>query len=72
MQGPISRFGDTFSNKLVLEYLNSQEQTKDLSVAIKTLSASTMASLFRIMLTPIDTVKTVLQVEGKQGIKFLS
>lgn len=72
LQGPLSRFGDTFSNKLVLEYLDSHEKTKSLNISIKTLSASTMAALFRILLTPVDTVKTILQVEGNQGLKILS
>lgn len=30
-----------------------------------------MAALFRISLTPIDTIKTILQVEGKNGLKIL-
>lgn len=30
-----------------------------------------MAALFRITLTPVDTIKTILQVEGKQGIDIL-
>lgn len=72
LQGPLSRFGDTFSNKLTLEYLNSHESTKNLNVSIKTLSASTMAALFRIILTPVDTVKTILQVEGKQGFQIVT
>ncbi len=40
--------------------MNTNDKTRDLSVSIKTLSASTMASLFRILLTPVDTVKTIL------------
>lgn len=60
LQGPLSWFGDTFSNKLVFEYLNSYESTKNISISMKTLTASTMASLFRILLTPVDTVKTIL------------
>ena len=71
IQGPLSRFGDTFSNKLTLEVLNNNNLTKDLSVSIKTLSASTMAALFRILLTPVDTIKTILQVEGTNGINIL-
>jgi hypothetical protein len=31
-----------------------------------------MAALFRILLTPVDTVKTILQVEGKQGFQVVT
>ena len=71
VQGPLSWFGDTFSNKLTLEVLNNNPLTQDLSISLKTLSASIMAALFRITLTPVDTIKTILQVEGKQGIDIL-
>jgi len=38
---------------------------------IKTFGASVSAALFRIFLMPVDTVKTTLQVEGKDGLKVL-
>jgi len=58
-QGPLSRFGDTAANTGVLTFLNSMDQTKDLSVGLKTIAASASAGLFRICIMPIDTVKTV-------------
>ena len=66
-QGPISRFGDTAANMGMLEL------TKDtnLPLYIRTGMASISAGLFRIILTPIDTVKTTLQVQGNNGIKIL-
>jgi len=39
---------------------------------IQTIGASVTAGLFRILLVPVDTLKTILQVEGKQGINILS
>tara|TARA_B100001059_G_scaffold236548_1_gene287690 strand:- start:2796 stop:3662 length:867 start_codon:yes stop_codon:yes gene_type:complete len=69
IQGPWSRFGDTFANSGTMALLNSNESTKDLNVGTKTLLASSTASLFRIISTPIDTCKTILQVEGKSGLK---
>eukprot|EP00563_Minutocellus_polymorphus_P016399 CAMPEP_0181050986 /NCGR_PEP_ID=MMETSP1070-20121207/16810_1 /TAXON_ID=265543 /ORGANISM="Minutocellus polymorphus, Strain NH13" /LENGTH=288 /DNA_ID=CAMNT_0023129971 /DNA_START=8 /DNA_END=874 /DNA_ORIENTATION=+ len=65
LQGPLSRFGDTAANTGVLTLLDSMDATKDMSVGIKTVAASTAAALFRIFLMPIDTVKTTMQVTGK-------
>ena len=62
IQGPMSRFGDTAANTGVLTLLDSMDATKDMSVGIKTVAASTAAALFRIFLMPIDTVKTTMQV----------
>jgi hypothetical protein len=42
-----------------------------LPVGIKTVFASVAAGLFRILLMPIDTLKTIMQVEGKNGIPIL-
>jgi len=65
IQGPMSRFGDTAANTGVLTLLDSMDATKDMSVGIKTVAASTAAALFRIFLMPVDTVKTTMQVTGK-------
>jgi len=70
-QGPLSRFGDTAANAGSLALLESYESTKDLPIAAKTAVASTTAALFRILLVPIDTVKTIMQVEGSNGIPAL-
>lgn len=64
-QGPLSRFGDTAANTGVLTALNAFDQTKDWNVGIKTMCASAAAALFRIVIMPIDTVKTTMQVTGK-------
>ena len=71
-QGPLSRFGDTAANTGIITLLDSNENTKNLPVSIKTLAASTTAALWRICIMPIDTCKTILQVEGKNGLKMLS
>lgn len=64
VQGPMSRFGDTAANTGVLTLLNSMDQTKDLSIGVKTVAASASAAMFRIFLMPVDTVKTTMQVTG--------
>mmetsp|Transcript_27989 Transcript_27989/g.47047 ORF Transcript_27989/g.47047 Transcript_27989/m.47047 type:complete len:303 (-) Transcript_27989:664-1572(-) len=71
MQGPLSRFGDTAANTGTLAMLDAFDATEGLPVAVKTVAASVAAALFRIFLMPIDTFKTTMQVEGKDGIKNL-
>lgn len=68
IQGPLSRFGSILAN----------EGTKDLfklynndSILLSTIIGSVLASLWRIFLMPIDTCKTVLQVEGIDGFNRL-
>lgn len=70
-QGPLSRFGDTAANVGMLTLLDNLESTKDLNVAVKTIGASAAAAGFRIFLMPIDTFKTMMQVEGKAGFPKL-
>jgi len=72
IQGPLSRFGDTAANTGVITLLNSLDSTKDLAVATKTLCASATAAAWRIFLMPVDTMKTIMQVEGTKGISILS
>jgi len=68
LQGPISRFGDTAANVGILALL---EPHHDLPIAVKTGAASLSAGLWRIMIMPIDTVKTTLQVEGQGALSQL-
>lgn len=69
VQAPLSRFGDTAANAGMLALL---ETVDDIPVALKTFAASCAAALFRISITPIDTVKTLLQVQGPSGMAVLS
>eukprot|EP00049_Salpingoeca_infusionum_P018358 m.356899 g.356899 ORF g.356899 m.356899 type:complete len:297 (-) comp17656_c0_seq1:362-1252(-) len=71
LQGPLSRFGDTAANSGVLALLDSLESTKNLPVGVKTMCSSAAAASWRIFLMPIDTTKTVMQVEGRDGLKKL-
>lgn len=72
IQGPLSRFGDTASNTGVLTLLESNEATKTLPIPVKTAFASVAAAIFRVFLMPVDTIKTILQVEGNKGWSLLS
>ena len=71
IQGPLSRFGDTASNTGAIALLDSFEYTEKSPIWIKSMCASATAALFRIILMPIDTIKTTLQVHGKPGISIV-
>ena len=63
VQAPLSRFGDTAANTGVLALLGALSSTAGLPIGVRTACASAAASLWRILLTPVDTFKTTLQVE---------
>ncbi|KAJ3296426.1 hypothetical protein HDU79_006660 [Rhizoclosmatium sp. JEL0117] len=71
IQGPMSRFGDTASNAGALALLESSDLTRTLPMGVKTLFASAFAASFRMLLTPIDTLKTTMQTQGATGTKLL-
>lgn len=68
MQAPLSRFGDTAMNIGMMEVLKDT----DLSIASKTFVGSTGAALWRIGIMPIDTFKSSLQVNGKEGLTIIN
>ncbi|KAK2459422.1 hypothetical protein APHAL10511_008561 [Amanita phalloides] len=71
IQGPVSRFGDTAANVGILALLRSNPFMNKLPTILKTVFASLVAAGFRMILTPIDTVKTTLQTQGRAGIPIL-
>ena len=71
IQGPWSRFGDAAANTGALAFMDSFDSTKNLNPGIKTLLASFCAASFRMISTPIDTCKTIMQVEGREGLTKL-
>merc|ERR1719215_1725628 len=71
MQAPISRFGDVAANQGVLSLMEEFDTTRDLPIAIKTGCASFAAASFRMSIMPIDACKTILQVEGANGLSIL-
>ena len=64
IQGPLCRFGDTFSNAIILNFFKNY----NFPIFIKTGLASTTAGLIRIILSPIDILKTMKQVEGETAM----
>ncbi|ORY68261.1 mitochondrial carrier domain-containing protein [Pseudomassariella vexata] len=71
IQGPASRFGDTAANAGILALLQSNSYLKNFPSPIKTIFASLCAAAFRMILTPIDTLKTTLQAQGARGTALL-
>lgn len=67
IQTPLSRFGDVAANSGVLELL----RPTGLPVGVKTACANCASALWRVGLTPIDTFKTTLQVEGVVAYELL-
>ncbi|KAF8849350.1 mitochondrial carrier [Acephala macrosclerotiorum] len=70
-QGPLSRFGDTAANAGILALLQSNSYLKNMPSLLKTIFVSLCAAGFRMILTPIDTLKTTLQVQGAKGTTLL-
>jgi len=69
IQGPLSRFGDTAANTLIVTAIDLTNS--HIPTFISTLMASLLAGGWRILLMPVDTVKTSLQVNGDKGIAII-
>jgi hypothetical protein len=74
VQAVLARFGDAAANAGILRFLEEASPvTKALPMLLKTAMASTAAALWRIAITPVDTLKTVVQVDGwAAGMAILS
>ena len=73
IHGPMSRFGDTASSSGTLFLLESNSFVKSrIPSPVKMMVASVGAAGFRMILTPIDTVKMTLQTLGKGGMATLT
>ncbi|KAH8652056.1 mitochondrial carrier domain-containing protein [Xylariales sp. PMI_506] len=71
VQGPVARFGDTAANAGILALLQSNSYLGQMPTLIQTIFASLCAAAFRMILTPIDTLKTTLQAQGARGTALL-
>lgn len=72
IQGPLSRFGDTATNVGVLALFDALPAAAGVPGPVRTFAASFSAGVFRIFCTPIDTAKTAMQVQGKEGLAQLT
>ncbi len=69
IQNPLSRFGDTAANTGILAALDAFYP--QMPVPVMTGFASAGGASWRIFLTPIDTFKTTLQVQGSGALELL-
>lgn len=72
VQGPLSRFGSAASNSLVVAWRENKVMGLDkYPMFLVTAVGSLLTALWRAFWMPIDTLKTVSQVEGKAGLNSL-
>ena len=64
LQAPLSRFGDITSYSMVSQY----SEINNLSLPVQTALGTACTCLWRFNLMPIDTLKTMMQVHGNEGI----
>eukprot|EP00440_Ansanella_granifera_P047823 gb/GFBE01051801.1/.p1 GENE.gb/GFBE01051801.1/~~gb/GFBE01051801.1/.p1 ORF type:complete len:292 (+),score=65.80 gb/GFBE01051801.1/:1-876(+) len=64
-QAPLSRFGDVASNDMVLALMDAF--LPQVPVSISTFMGSMSGAAWRIIITPVDTCKTILQTDGAEG-----
>ncbi len=69
IQNPLSRFGDTAANTGILAALEAFYP--QMPVPVMTGFASAGGASWRIFLTPVDTFKTTLQVQGSGALELL-
>lgn len=71
IQAPLARFGSAAANDGLNALFASMESTKHWGAGRSTLIASFAVGLWRLFLMPIDTCKTILQVDSSDGFKTL-
>ena len=69
VQAPLSRFGDTAANTGVIAALEAYYP--QMPVSVMTGFASAGGATWRMFLTPVDTFKTMLQVQGNAAFNLL-
>lgn len=67
VQAPLSRFVSTAANDGVHNLIQNLEWTKDWGPGREVVVAALVVGFFRMLLMPIDTSKTVMQIEGEKG-----
>jgi len=69
-QAPLSRFGDVAANDLIVGL--AAALMPQVPVSISTVAGSMAGAAWRILITPIDTCKTILQTDGSSGWTILT
>lgn len=71
VQAPLARFVSTAANDGVHNLIENLEWTKHWGPGKEVAVAAFVVGFFRMILMPIDTSKTVLQIEGEKGFAKL-
>jgi hypothetical protein len=71
IQAPLSRFVSTGANDGVQAFLASFHSTSGWGPGRTTMVGAIIVGLARMILMPIDTCKTVLQVDSRDGFRSL-
>lgn len=66
VQNPLSRFGDIGANSAGSVYFRESK----INVFVQTATTTLLSSLWRVFMTPIDFLKTNMQVHGNNGLIF--
>ena len=67
----MSRFGDTFCNAGAQAVFASSPSLADAPLLAQTAVAAAGSGVFRALIMPLDTVKTIRQVDGPRGREVL-
>jgi len=68
LQGPLARFGDTAANVALLSLLDGTQ----VPLAAQTGLASLASASWRVIIMPVDALKTTMQAEGQQAVPLLA
>eukprot|EP01147_Barroeca_monosierra_P002015 gene2015-5089_t len=71
VEGPLSRGVGAAANYGTLHVLNKGTITSNLPLVMKTALSSLIVASFRLVYYPLDTAKTISQVEGSSGLRLL-
>lgn len=71
VQAPLARFVSTAANDGVEVFLGALDYTKEWGPGRTTIVAGFVVGLWRMIIMPIDTCKTVLQVDSVEGFRNL-
>eukprot|EP00049_Salpingoeca_infusionum_P025840 m.22096 g.22096 ORF g.22096 m.22096 type:complete len:298 (-) comp8351_c0_seq1:123-1016(-) len=71
LEAPLSRGISTSANYLTLHHLSSMEWTRQMPLVAQTATSSLAVASFRLLYFPLDTAKTMMQVEGASGFSAL-
>ncbi|EGD73039.1 hypothetical protein PTSG_04750 [Salpingoeca rosetta] len=71
VEAPLSRGVGAAANYATLHMLSRSDTAQNMPLVMKTALSSLLVASFRVLYYPLDTAKTILQVEGAEGLSLL-